>query len=109
MQITMVKKRSPDGEECAKCAQATAELRNRGLWDRISEVVWAVEGDPASAGNELGTRYGVDRAPFFIVREDGAEKDEVFTSVLRLIRERLGGNVAAPEQPRRIDPDDIGI
>jgi len=69
-------------------------------------VVWAQEGDPTSAGMVLGQRHGVDRAPFFIVRDGGSEK--VYTSVLQLIRERFGQNVSTAEHARDVDPDDIG-
>jgi hypothetical protein len=107
MRITMVKKRTRDGSECGKCADATARLTERGLWGRVDEVVWAVEDDPESPGNALGRRLGVERAPFFVVRDDsGAET--VYTSVLKLIRERLGQEVSDREETRNIDPDDVG-
>ncbi len=107
MHITMVKKRTRDGAECPKCADASARLRDRGLWERIDEVVWARDGDEESEGAVLGRRLGVDRAPFFVVRE-GSGEETVYTSVLRLIRERLGQQVSAEEEVRAIDPDDVG-
>jgi hypothetical protein len=106
MHITMVKKRLRDGSECRKCAQATEQLTSRGLWQRIDEVVEAQEGDPASAGSQLAERVGVDTAPFFIVRDDTGE--HVYTSVMRLIRDRLGAAVSDQESAAAIDPDDIG-
>jgi len=102
----MVKKKLRDGSECRKCAQATEQLRTRGLLDRIDEVVWAQEGDSESPGIELGRRHGIDTAPFFIVRDDAGE--HLYTSVMLLIRERLGQAVSDAEQARQIDPDDIG-
>ncbi|HTM21003.1 MAG TPA: hypothetical protein VL172_10860, partial [Kofleriaceae bacterium] len=88
MRIIMVKKRLADGSPCPKCAQAEELLRRRGQWQLIDEVVWANEGEPTSPGMLLGKRYGVDRAPFFIVAEnDGHET--VYESALLLIRERL--------------------
>jgi hypothetical protein len=54
----------------------------------------------------LGARLGVERAPFFVVRDDHGEK--VYTSVLQLIRERFGEKVTTLEQARDVDPDDIG-
>ncbi len=85
----MVKKRKLDGSDCRKCAQATDHLEAKGLIQHIDAVVWAVEGDPASEGMKLGSKHGVDLAPFFVVRgDDGTE--EVYTSVMRLIKERLG-------------------
>ncbi len=106
MHVTMVKKKLKDGSECRKCNEATEHLRSRGLWDRIDEVVWAHEGDPESPGVQLGLRLGVDRAPFFVVRDGDEEK--VYTSVLRLISDRLGQAVSDQERARLTDPDDIG-
>jgi hypothetical protein len=106
MHITMVKKKTKDGTECRKCADASAHLRNRGLWSRIDEVVWAVEDDPHSPGMALGTRLGVERAPFFVVRD--GDREEVYTSVVRLVRDRLQVEVSEQEEARQIDPDDVG-
>jgi hypothetical protein len=106
MHITMVKKRLRDGSECRKCNQAVDQLRNRQLLDRIDEVVWADEGDADSPGIKLGLEHGVEQAPFFIVRDDSGVS--VYTSVMRLIRERLGQKVSDEEQARQIDPDDVG-
>lgn len=106
MHITMVKKRLRDGSECRKCSEAMEHLRNRGLLERIDEIVWADEGDPASPGVVLGEKLGVERAPFFIVRDGNEEK--VYLSVLRLIQERLGQQVSAREAAGAVDPDDIG-
>ena len=106
MHITMVKKRLLDGSECRKCQDATALLRSRGLWDRIDEVIWACEDDANSAGLALGRDLGVERAPFFIVRDERG--DAVYTSVLQLVRERFDAMVSAAEQAAAIDADDIG-
>ena len=102
----MVKKKMKDGSDCRKCAEVTEHLRARGLWDRIDEVVWAREDDPTSPGMVLGARLGVERAPFFVVRDDTG--DTVYTSVLQLIRDRFGQNVSTLDQARDVDPDDIG-
>jgi hypothetical protein len=106
MHITMVKKKLRDGSDCRKCAEATQHLQARGLWDRIDEVVWAVEDDPDSPGMQLGARLGVERAPFFVVRD--ADRETVYSSVLQLVRERLGQSVTSSEHARDVDPDDIG-
>jgi hypothetical protein len=102
----MVKKRLLDGRECRKCAQATEQLKARGLWERIDEVVEADEGNAESPGRKLAARFGVDTAPFFIVRDDAGEY--VYTSVMRLIQDRLGKTVSDGERAAAIDPDDIG-
>lgn len=107
MHVTMVKKVLADGSDCRKCVEATDHLQSRGLWSRIDEVVWAHEGDPSSPGMQLGTRFNVERAPFFIVRdEDGRES--VYVSVLQLVRERLGTAVSDQEHAMAIDADDVG-
>jgi hypothetical protein len=106
MHVIMVKKKLKDGSDCRKCAEATEHLRSRGLLDRIDEVVWAIEDDPSSRGMALGALLGVERAPFFVVRDERGE--QVYTSVLQLVRERFGHSVSAAEQARAIDPDDVG-
>ena len=106
MHITMVKKKMADGSDCRKCVEVTEFLRTRGLLARIDEVVWAQENDPQSPGMVLGARYKVERAPFFIVRDEGGEK--IYTSALQLIQERLGGAVTTLERARDVDPDDVG-
>lgn len=84
----MVKKRLADGRPCGKCVQAEETLRNRGHWDRITEVVWAVEGEPESPGMRLAARHAVDLAPFFIVERPEREP-VIHTSVLKLIKQEL--------------------
>jgi hypothetical protein len=106
MHVTMVKKKMRDGSDCRKCSEVTQHLEAKGLWDRIDEVVWAIEGDPDSPGMKLGEELGVERAPFFVVRDGDDQK--VYTSVLQLIRERFGQKVTTLEQARDVDPDDIG-
>jgi hypothetical protein len=106
MHITMVKKRLKDGSECQKCGHATEQLRKRDLLGQINEFVWAEEDNPNSPGHQLGVQFGVERAPFFIVRDDAGE--HVYTSVMRLIRDRLGKPVSDAEEAMQIDPDDIG-
>ena len=106
MHITMVKKRLADGSECRKCQEATAHLQSRGLWNRIDEIVWAREDDASSPGMMLGQRLGVDRAPFFIVRDERGET--VYVSVLQLVSQRFDSAARATQHAQAIDPDDIG-
>ena len=101
----MVKKKLADGSDCRKCAEITEFLQTRGLWERIDEVIWAHEGDPTSPGMVLGERLGVARAPFFVVRDEKGET--VYTSVLRLIEDRLGEALTTQHQAGTIDPDDV--
>ena len=106
MRVTMVKKKLRDGSDCRKCAEATEHLRSRGLLDRIDEVVWALEDDPSSPGMVLGQRLGVERAPSFVVHDERGE--QVYTSVLQLVRDRFGQPVSSVEQASAVDPDDVG-
>jgi phosphoadenosine phosphosulfate reductase len=94
MRITMIKKRLSNGETCRKCAQAEELLKNRGLFDRIDEVVWADEADPSSPGMQLGARFGVSVAPFFVVHQDDGT-NTVYESVLKLVNERLAARAPA--------------
>lgn len=106
MHITMVKKRLADGSECRKCGEAMAHLQSRGLWHRIDDIVWAMENDAASPGMVLGQQLGIERAPFFVVRDERGET--VYVSVLQLVKERFGDAVTTAQQAQAIDADDIG-
>ncbi|HKO48156.1 MAG TPA: phosphoadenylyl-sulfate reductase [Polyangiaceae bacterium] len=90
MRVTMVKKRLLSGEPCKKCVDAETLLHNRGLWSRIDEVVWAIEGEPESAGMKLAAKYQIDLAPFFVVQSDDGQT-RAYTSTLQFIKEALGG------------------
>lgn len=90
MHVTMVKKRLSSGEACPKCGQVEEMLRRRGLWDRVDEVIWAIEDDDSSPGMRLAATHGVERAPFFVVQtDDGAA--QVYVSALRMIKAHLKG------------------
>jgi homospermidine synthase len=106
MHVTMVKKKLADGSDCRKCAEVSAYLEQHGFSDRIDEVVWAHENDPESPGMVLGKRLGIERAPFFVVRDERGET--VYRSVLQLIQERFGKQVSSTERARDVDPDDVG-
>ncbi len=88
MHVTMVKKQLLGGRACDKCKQADELLRHNGLLDSIHEVVWAVEGEPASPGMKLASRLGIDNAPFFIVNQ-GSGQEQVYTSVLKFIKDSM--------------------
>jgi phosphoadenosine phosphosulfate reductase len=99
MYVTMVKKQLADGAACRKCTEAEELLKGRGLWSRIDRVVLAIEGDPASEGFELSRRYGVETAPFFVLRDDDGG-EQVLGSTLKLLRALS----PAPERPRSVPP-----
>ncbi|HEY2732568.1 MAG TPA: phosphoadenylyl-sulfate reductase [Polyangiales bacterium] len=102
MHVTMVKKQLAGGAPCRKCAEAEALLKGRGLWGRIDKVVWAIEDQPASEGFELGKRYGVETAPFFVVRDDSG-REQVIESTLRLLR------ALTPSESTRVDGEPIDL
>ena len=100
-EIIMVKKRTADGRECRKCVQMTKLLQDRGVWPRVTRVVWAEEAEPDSEGMRLGRQHRIDTAPFFIVRAGGRER--VFASTLRFLQDGLG--VDASTNDPRLAPD----
>ena len=103
MHVKMVKKRLASGEPCRKCLQAEQLLRARGAWERIDEVVWAVEDEPDSEGMRLARRHNIDAAPFFVV-DEGNGAEIAYGSVLQLLQERL---TSAPARPLHIETADI--
>ncbi len=88
MKITLVKKILADGSPCRKCAEVQARLENEGFIDRIDETVIADERDNESEGMQLAKKYNVDRAPFFIVEQEGAEP-VIYTVYFKFVNEVL--------------------
>lgn len=105
MTITMVKKTLLGGAPCKKCIQAEDVLRRRGLWERIDEVVYAVEGDDASAGMKLARRHGVELAPFFVVSDERGER--VYDSVIPLMKAELAGESSPAPAAAPVDVEAI--
>ena len=86
--ITLVKKVRADGSLCDKCGDVVERLERDGLWGRIDHVMTADERDPQGEGWRLAERFGVERAPFFVVERAG-EAPRIYTVYLRLLREVL--------------------
>lgn len=103
MHITMVKKIFAAGAPCKKCDEAEQLLRNRGVWDRIDDVILAVEDDTESAGMVLGARYGVSLAPFFVVTDDDGS-ESLYTSVLKFLKEVFPDARKPGAAPQAADP-----
>lgn len=83
--VVFVKKLLAGGQPCAKCRDIENRLYKDELMACVDEIITAHEDDPASAGMELAGRHGVQRAPFFVLREaDGTE--HVMASYLALKR-----------------------
>ncbi|MCS3903662.1 hypothetical protein J2T55_001691 [Methylohalomonas lacus] len=103
--ITMVKKILADGSPCRKCEEVETRLRDEGYLDRIDHVVVADERDPDSEGMQLANRYQIERAPFFIVEEEGREP-RVYTVFLRFMKEVLQTEVNARSEAAEIMRND---
>jgi phosphoadenosine phosphosulfate reductase len=92
--LVMVKKRLASGEPCGKCVDAERMLKERGLWQRVDEVVWADELDPESPGMQLARKHQVQLAPFYVLHDGTGER--VLTSTLKLIQELARAEAGAP-------------
>lgn len=88
MKITMVKKILKDGSPCRKCGDVLDKLEASGHMARIDEVLVADERDSASPGVKLAVSLGVDRAPFFVVEQEGQEP-QVYTVYMKFVKEVL--------------------
>jgi hypothetical protein len=95
MHITLVKKILASGEPCRKCQDVEARLRRSGRWEHIDEVVVADERDPQSPGMRMAEAFDVDRAPFFVVADNGDQ--QVYTIYYKFVKEVLDGSVS-PQQ-----------
>ena len=101
MRVSMIKKIKEDGAPCRKCAEVEQRLREAGLYNRIDQVIIADERDPDSAGMRLAAQYGVDRAPFFLVEEEGAAP-RIYTVYLKFLKEVLGSESSEHDEVRDI-------
>jgi len=88
MKITMVKKILADGSPCKKCAEVEQRLTAGQLMEKIDDIIIADERDPESPGMQLAREYQVERAPFFIVEEDGIPP-RIYTVYFKLVKKVL--------------------
>lgn len=88
MKITFVKKILEDGSPCKKCSEVTAKMEEADEMKFIDEVMIADQRDPESAGLKLAAELNVERAPFFVVEEEGKEP-EVYTVYFKFKKEVL--------------------
>lgn len=100
MIITFVKKILASGEPCAKCADVEARLKAGNYLGRIDETLIADERDPESAGMRLAERLDVERAPFFVVEDNGAEV--VYTVFFKFLREVLEAPMSSSSEASEI-------
>ncbi|RME33156.1 MAG: hypothetical protein D6786_08505 [Gammaproteobacteria bacterium] len=101
MRITLVKKIKADGSLCRKCAEVTERLEREGHMGRIDQVLIADERDPQSPGMLLAREYRVERAPFFLVEDDGGET-RVYTVYLQFLKEVLQQQTSEAEEATEI-------
>ncbi|VUD56551.1 hypothetical protein TDB9533_02207 [Thalassocella blandensis] len=104
MKIILVKKILKDGSPCKKCGDVLQKLEESGHMAKIDEVVVADERDPASAGIQLAKQYNVDRAPFFIVENDG-ETPQIYTVYMKFLKEVLEQKTDESEELKEIMKD----
>jgi hypothetical protein len=88
MYISMIKKIKADGSPCRKCAEIEKRLEVAGLTGKINRIIIADERDPETEGMRLAAQHNVDRAPFFIVEEDG-KAPRIFTIYMKFLKEVL--------------------
>ena len=105
MHVTMVKKRLANGQPCEKCVQAEELLKRRGLWSASTRRFGRTR-TTRSAGMVLAEAKGVTLAPFFVVKDGAAE--QVYTSALGFIKERLSDAAATPVVPSGAALDSAG-
>ncbi|WP_299592569.1 hypothetical protein [uncultured Microbulbifer sp.] len=88
MRITLVKKVLADGSLCAKCNDVEQKLKENDQEKFLDETLIADERDPESAGMQLAQQLNVQRAPFFVVEEEG-KAPEVYTVYFKFVKEVL--------------------
>jgi len=76
----LVKKKMEDGSWCAKCDDVASRLDKDGTGEWVGGVSVADVLDSASDGKLLATHFDQDKAPFFIVKEEGEEEWRVIYS-----------------------------
>jgi len=89
MHITFVKKILSSGELCKKCREVSERLEADGLIASINHIAIADERDPDSEGMKLARQHKVERAPFFLVEENGEISTfDVYFKFKKLMTER---------------------
>lgn len=104
MKITLVKKILADGSPCKKCGDVLNKLEQSGQMSRIDQVLVADERDETSEGMVLANTLNVDRAPFFIVEEEGKET-VVYTVYMKFVKEVLDQKTEETDELKEIMAD----
>lgn len=71
--VTFVKKVLANGDLCQKCIEVSERLEKDGTLGLINYISIAEEANPDSEGMQLAQKHNVERAPFFVVEEEGGE------------------------------------
>lgn len=104
MKITLVKKILADGSPCKKCGDVLNKLEQSGQMERIDQVLVADERDETSEGMVLAKQYSVDRAPFFIVENEGQEP-VIYTVYMKFVKEILDQKTEETDELKEIMAD----
>ncbi|MEJ2417314.1 MAG: hypothetical protein P8Y45_10370 [Exilibacterium sp.] len=104
MKITLVKKILADGSPCKKCGDVLQKLEESGQIARIDDILVADERDPNSEGVKLADRFGVNRAPFFVIEEEGKEP-VIYTVYFKFVKEILEQTTSEAEELSEIMND----
>ncbi|ABD80928.1 hypothetical protein [Saccharophagus degradans] len=104
MKITLVKKILADGSPCKKCGDVLNKLEQSGQMVRIDQVLVADERDETSEGMVLAKQYSVDRAPFFIVENEGQEP-VIYTVYMKFVKEVLDQKTEETDELKEIMAD----
>ena len=88
--ITLVKKVLADGSPCAKCIDVADKLKENDQEKYLDQTLIADVRDPESAGIQLAQSLQVERAPFFVVEEEGKEP-LVYTVYFKFVKEIIDG------------------
>lgn len=101
MKITFVKKIKADGSPCPKCNDVMERLESSGQISFIDEILIADERDPDSPGMQIAREHQVERAPFFVVEEDG-KPPVIHTVYLKFVKEVLDQKTSEQDEARDI-------
>lgn len=96
--ITFVKKILSDGELCKKCQEVSDRLESEGLLDSIDRIAIADERDADSEGVRLAKKHQVERAPFFLVEDQGeVEVFDIYFKFKKYMAEKGDGTPTTSE------------
>ncbi|MGH1371541.1 MAG: hypothetical protein ACRBBW_05870 [Cellvibrionaceae bacterium] len=104
MKITLVKKILANGEPCGKCGDVLEKLESNDQMKHIDEVLVADERDTQSAGMLIAAEHKVNRAPFFVVEEEG-QAVKIYTVYFKFVKEVLAQKTNEKEELKEIMND----